>query len=335
MPTVLYAENNYPDDSVERRIYGPDVTLLIPQRPTNSIADLTDEECAQADGLMTLRFRVTETDLARFPKLRFVCRMGVGYDGIDRVACAKRQIVVLNIPDYGTTEVADHAMALALTLRRGVLLHLEAQRAEPPARWRYVDDPLVVRSGVQTFGIVGMGRIATAVALRAKAFGFRVMFYDPYLPNGVELGLGVLRAKTLEELLRQTNTLSVHTPLTPETRGMLGLKELSMLPKGAVVVNTARGPIVDIDAVASLLKSGHLAGVGLDVVPVEPPVEPVPELIRAYRAREPWTIGRLVITPHSAFYTPQAWDDIRLKGAETMVAAMAGKPQNVIAPESY
>ena len=97
MPTVLYAENNYPDDSVERRIYGPDVTLLVPQRPTGSIADLTDAECAQADGLMTLRFRVSEQDLARFPKLRFVCRMGVGYDGIDRVACAKRQVVVLNI----------------------------------------------------------------------------------------------------------------------------------------------------------------------------------------------------------------------------------------------
>src|SRR4029077_8530396 len=134
----------------------------------------------------------------------------------------------------------------------------------PPAPWRYIDDPLVKRSGVQTFGIVGMGRIATAVALRAKAFNFRVMFYDPYLPNGVELGLGIHRAKTLEELLRQTDTLSVHTPLTLEPRGMLGLKELSLFPKGAVVVNTARGPIIDIDALATLLKSGHLSGVGLD-----------------------------------------------------------------------
>ena len=103
---------------------------------------------------------------------------------------------------------------------------------------------------------------------------------------------------------------------------MLGLKELSLLPAGAVVVNTARGPIVDIDALATLLKSGHLAGVGLDVVPVEPPVEPVPELIRAYREREAWTLGRLIITPHSAFYTPQAWDDIRVKSAETMRAAL-------------
>jgi phosphoglycerate dehydrogenase-like enzyme len=337
MPTaiVLYSEKSYADDSVERRIYGPDVRVIFPSKVSNSLADLSDEDCAAAEGLMILRFKVFAADLKRFPRLRAICRMGVGYDNLDRVAAADRQIMILNVPDYGTTEVADHAMALALSLRRGLLLHHETQRASPPAVWRYIDDPLLRRSSVQTFGIVGMGRIATAVALRAKAFGFRVVFYDPHLPNGVELGLGVERAATLEDLLRQTDTLSVHTPLTRETRGLLGLKELSLLPKGAVLVNTARGPIVDIDAVATLLRSGHLAGVGLDVVPVEPPVEPVPELIRAYRAREDWTLGRLIITPHSAFYTPQAWDDIRSKSAETMRAALLGpRAQNVIPPES-
>ncbi|WP_158921021.1 C-terminal binding protein [Acidisphaera sp. S103] len=333
--TVLYSEKSYADDSVERRIYGPDVRVIFPATASNSLADLSDEDCAAAEGLMILRFKVFAEDLKRFPRLRAICRMGVGYDNLDRVAAADRQIMILNVPDYGTTEVADHAMALALSLRRGLLMHHETQRASPPAAWRYIDDPLLRRSSVQTFGIVGMGRIATAVALRAKAFGFRVVFYDPHLPNGVELGLGVQRAATLEELLHQTDTLSVHTPLTRETRGLLGLKELSLLPKGAVVVNTARGPIVDIDAAATLLKSGHLAGVGLDVVPVEPPVEPVPELIRAYRAREDWTLGRLIITPHSAFYTPQAWDDIRSKSAETMRAALLGpRAQNVIPPES-
>jgi phosphoglycerate dehydrogenase-like enzyme len=333
--TVLYSEKNYLDDSVERRIYGPDVRVIFPAQVTNSLADLSEEDCAAAEGLMILRFKVFAQDLKRFPRLRAICRMGVGYDNLDRVAAAERQIMILNVPDYGTTEVADHAMALALSLRRGLLLHHERQRATPPAIWRYIDDPLVRRSSVQTFGIVGMGRIATAVALRAKAFGFRVVFYDPHLPNGVELGLGVERAPTLEALLSQTDTLSVHTPLTRETRGLLGLQELSLLPKGAVVVNTARGPIVDIDALATLLKCGHLAGVGLDVVPVEPPVEPVPELIRAYRTQEDWTLGRLIITPHSAFYTPQAWDDIRSKSAETMRAALLGpRAQNVIPPES-
>ena len=116
---------------------------------------------------------------------------------------------------------------------------------------------------------------------------------------------------------------------------MIGARELALLPKGAVVINTARGPIIDIDALASALKSGHLSGVGLDVVPIEPPVDPVPELIRAYRAREPWAEGRLIVTPHSAFHTPEAWDDIRSKGAETMRAFLQGKPQNVIAPEDF
>ncbi|HTW72623.1 MAG TPA: C-terminal binding protein [Acetobacteraceae bacterium] len=333
--TVLYSENVYPDDSVERRIYGPDVRVIFP-KASNSLADLTDEQCAAADGLMILRYKVTGADLERFPRLRAICRMGVGYDNLDRVAAARRQIMILNVPDYGTTEVADHAIALALTLRRGILLHVEAQRADPPAPWRYIIDPLVRRLGVQTFGIVGLGRIGTAAALRAKALGFHVVFFDPNLPNGAELGVGVGRAKTLEELLRISDVLSVHAPLTPETRGMLGREQLSLLPKGAVLVNTARGPIVDVDAVAELLKAGHLAGAGLDVLPVEPPAEPVPELVRAYRAREKWTIGRLVITPHSAFFTPEAWDDIRVKSAETMRAALLGpKPQNVIPPDSY
>ena len=195
---------------------------------------------------------------------------------------------------------------------------------------------MIRRLGVQNFGIIGLGRIGTAVALRAKAFNFRVLFYDPYLPNGVELALGIGRAANLEELLRQTDTLSIHAPLTPETRGIISRAMLERLPRGAVVVNTARGPIVDVDALADLLKRGHLAGVGLDVIPVEPPVEPVPELLRAYRAREPWCEGRLIITPHYAFFTPEAWEDTRLKAAETMRAALVGpRPQNVITPEMF
>jgi phosphoglycerate dehydrogenase-like enzyme len=163
-----------------------------------------------------------------------------------------------------------------------------------------------------------------------------VVFYDPYRPNGAELALGIGRAKTLDDLLRQSDVLSLHIPLTPETDGMLGLAELSRLPEGAVVVSTARGPSIDLDALEALLRSGHIAGAGLDVLRVEPPEEPIPSLLRAYRAREPWLEGRLVITPHTAFYSPQAWDDIRRKSAETMAAALfSNAPQNVISPEMY
>ncbi len=148
------------------------------------------------------------------------------------------------------------------------------------------------------------------------------------------MALGLLRAPSLEALLREADVLSVHTPLTRQTRGMLGLAELRLLPKNAVLVNTARGPIVDVDALGTLLREGHLAAAALDVLPVEPPAEPLPELVRAYRAREPWLEGRLVITPHAAFYSPEAYADIRSKSAETMRAALlTDRPQNVITPE--
>jgi C-terminal binding protein len=136
-------------------------------------------------------------------------------------------------------------------------------------------------------------------------------------------------------LLRRSDVLSLHTPLTAETRGMIGARELALLPRDAVVVNTARGPVLDLDALAEALRSGHIAGAGLDVLPVEPPVQPEPALLRAYRAREPWLEGRLVITPHAAFHSPEAWADIRRKSAETMAAALlTNRPQNVIPPDA-
>ncbi len=331
--TVLYPEKLYADDSTERRIFGPEVNVQV--RDTQELRELSDADCAAADGLMILRQSVQEADLARFTKLRCVVRMGVGYDKIDRKAAHARQVMVCNVPDYGTTEVADHAIALTMALRRGLLLHHDWQRQPNGAPWKAVFDPMIRRTGALTFGVIGQGRIGTAAALRAKALGYRVVFFDPYRPNGAELSIGVHRALTLEDLLRQTDTLSIHAPLTPETKGMIGARELALLPKGAVVINTARGPIIDIEALAAALKSGHLSGVGLDVIPVEPPADPLPELVRAYRAREKWTEGRLIITPHSAFHTPEAWDDIRTKGAETMRAFIAGKPQNVIAPEDF
>jgi phosphoglycerate dehydrogenase-like enzyme len=333
--TVLYPEERQiPDESLEREIFGPEVRIL--RRTAKSLADLDPAECAEVDGLMIMRYAATAEDLERFPRLRAIVRMGVGYDKIARPAAAARNILVCNVPDYGTTEVADHAMALALALRRGVILYHERQRQSPPAPWGPVKGELIRRFGVQTFGIVGLGRIGTAVALRARAFGFRVVFFDPYLPNGADLALGITRAASLQDLLRQTDTLSVHTPLTRETRGMFGHAELALLRQGAVVVNTARGPIIDLDGLLNLLRDGHIAAAGLDVLPVEPPVEPIPELLRAYRAREPWLEGRLVVTPHAAWFTPESEHDTRVKSAETMRAALlTNRPQNVITPEMY
>ncbi|MBW8268251.1 C-terminal binding protein [Caldovatus sp. SYSU G05006] len=300
-----------------------------------SLAELPDSLCAEADGLMTLRLAVPGEQLARFPRLRVVVRMGVGYDRVDRAACAARGITVCNVPDYGTQEVAEFAVLLAVALRRGLALYHDGQRAEPPAPWGVTPSPLVRRLEGQTFGILGLGRIGTAAALRAKAMGFRVVFFDPHLPNGADRAIGVRRARTLEELLAQSDVFSIHTPLTRATRGLIGERELRLLPRGAVVVNTARGPILDLDALERALRDGHLAGAGLDVLPEEPPREPLPSLLRAYRAREPWLLGRLIVTPHIAFHTPEAWEDIRRKSAETMRDVLVeGKRTNVIPPEA-
>ena len=330
---ILYPERMYPDATVEREVFGPDATIIM--RDAGALAELSQADRDGVEGLMIFRFWAPGAELAKFPNLKAVVRMGVGYDRVDRAWCAANNVLVANVPDYGTMEVADSAMALVLALRRGIVLYHETQRHETPFPWTQIETQLIQRMSAQTFGIIGLGRIGTAVALRAKAFGFDVVFYDPLRPNGSDLAIGVRRAKSLEELLAQSDVLSIHTPQTPETINMIGARELALLPKDAIVVNTARGRIIDIDALEAALRSGHLAGAGLDVIPVEPPVEPIPSLLRAYRDKADWLEGRLIITPHSAFHTKHAWDDIRRKSAETMLAALSNAPQNVIAPESY
>ena len=334
MTTILYPERMYPDDQHERRVFGDGATILM--RDTDVLADLDDADCEAANGLMIFRQYVTAADMARMPNLRAIVRMGVGYDRIDRAAAAAHDIIVCNVPDYGTAEVADHAIALAVGLRRALFLHHDSLRDGPAENWWATRTPLLRRFATQTFGIVGLGRIGTAAALRAKALGFNVVFYDPYRPNGADLALGIGRAASLHELLAQSDVVSMHLPETPESVGMMGAAEFAVMPKDSVFIDTARGTNMDVDALYDALHSGHLAGAGLDVLPVEPPVQPIPKLLAAYRAREPWLLGRLIITPHSAYLTPEAHLDIRVKSAETMRAAlMSNRPQNVILPTDY
>jgi C-terminal binding protein len=215
--TVLEPEGLYPDSVLESRVLGPGVRVL-QGAARFSLAEVPDALCAEADGLMTLRMPVPADQLARFPRLKVVVRMGVGYDRVDRAACAARGIAVCNVPDYGTQEVAEFAVLLALSLRRGLLLYHDTQRADPPAPWTVMPSPLVRRQEAQTFGIVGLGRIGTAAALRAAALGYRVVFHDPHLPNGADRALGIARARDLDELLAQSDVLSIHAPLTRNTR---------------------------------------------------------------------------------------------------------------------
>jgi D-3-phosphoglycerate dehydrogenase/C-terminal binding protein len=175
-----------------------------------------------------------------------------------------------------------------------------------------------------------MGRIGTAASHRAKALGMEVIFYDPYVPDGWERAHGVQRVERLNDLLSQAHVLSLHCPAMPETIGMIGAEQISRMPSGSFLINTARGTVVDTRAIAPAIHSGQLAGAGIDVLPTEPPREDDP-LIQAWRDPADPCHDRVIITPHAAFYSEEGLMDIRVKAAEACRKALLGEPlRNVV-----
>jgi len=317
---LLLVNYLHADESFERKVaaeHGAHLDIFRPAggKPSEVPAGIA----AEAEGLCSYS-AVQKIALPpeAFPKVRCVLRSGVGYDTIDGAAWGARGIPVFNVPDYGTSEVADHAIALMLALTRGTAAYHDAMRRDPVKNWTYTVAPTVRRLRVSTFGVVGLGRIGLAAARRAQGFGMDVVFHDPYQPSGFELATGLKRARTLEDLLKVADVVSVHTPLSPETTGLLGAKAFAAAKPGLVVVNTARGPIVDLDALHDALKSGKVAAAGLDVLPKEP-AEANHPLIRAFVDREEWLEGRFTLSPHAAFYSPDANDDLRRKTIETVL----------------
>ena len=285
---------------------GPETEIL------GEIADITllkthDEmdvvrRGATADILLVYHdIKLTERSISQLPRCRGIIRCGVGYDNVDTQAAGQRGIVVCNVPDYGTEEVADHALMMLIAIARRFV---QADKAIRTGAW----DPSLVfgtpRLRGRTLGVIGSGRIGSALVLRAKVLGMRVVIYDPYQPDGLEKALGVERVHRLDELLKQSEFVSLHCPLTPETKHILNPRTLSLLPKGAYVVNTARGPCIDGDALLAALESGQVAYAGLDVVESEPLAD---DRIRQH--------PRIVLTPHSAFYSVEGYNEMRSKGA--------------------
>jgi phosphoglycerate dehydrogenase-like enzyme len=294
-------------------------------------SEVTDEQWAECDGLVGGAPPVGALD--KLARCRIFVKVGVGYDDVDLAGFGERGIAVCNTPDYGTREVADHAMALVLTLTKAIALHDESLRADPKANWRPELNPFGQRLADCTFGVVGMGRIGTAAALRAKAFDMDVVFHDPYQPSGLEFALGVRRADSLAELLGQCDIVSIHCPLNDETRNLIGAAALAAAKPGLILVNTARGPIVDIDALHDAMKVDVVLAAGLDVLPDEPANLEKP-LIAAWHGGEAWLRHRLIVTPHSAFMTPQSMRDIRAFSARTAARYLRdGRLENCVNAE--
>ncbi|MBR9800824.1 C-terminal binding protein [bacterium] len=292
-----------------------------------------DELTSVADRAMALLvyhgISLTERSLSQLKQCRLIVRCGVGIDNVDCEAARRFGIDVANVPDYGTEEVADSTMALTLSLTRGShLLNVQLQRSPDP--WSYQLAAPLQRLRNKVFAIVGLGRIGLATALRAKAHGFDVRFYDPYQPQGIDKAAGITRCDSLEELVREAFVLSLHCPLTPETELCIDEALLRKMPQGGFLVNTARGGLVDPRLVLQFLENEHLAGAALDVLPVEPPETDDP-VIAAWRNPEHPAYSRLIINPHSAFYCEQGLDDMRTKGARNCLRVLRGEaPVNVV-----
>jgi len=286
------------------------------------------------DGLQVYHDVTVDADLiGRMARCRIICRCGVGTDNIDLAAAAARNIPVCNVPDYGTTDVADSAIGMLLALRRGIGFHHVRLLGDPAGQWDQTPGPAVARLRGSRFGVVGAGRIGQATLRRARALDIETAFFDPYLADGAEQAMGCARFDTLHGLLAWSDAISLHTPMTAETRGMMDAAALGTMRPGAVLINTARGGCIDMDALHEALRSGSLSGAALDVLPDEPPQEPPGDhpLLAAYAARAPWLDGRLVLTPHVAFYSADSVRDIRTKASRTVLRYLTtGRARNCV-----
>lgn len=284
----------------------------------------------QADALIVYHeINITRATIERLLRCKLIVRGGVGLDNVDRQFARTRGITVANVPDYGSEEVADAALAMILTLVRGVHV-MNSRLRSGVGPWSYQQVVPLVRLRGKVLGVVGLGRIGTAMALRGKALGMDVVFYDPYKPDGYDKSLGIRRVEALDELLAQSMVVSLHCPLTEETHHMLDAAAMARMPRGSYLVNTARGAIVDTAAVPGAIASGHLFGAALDVLEHEPPAADDP-LLAVWRDPSHPAHHRLIVTPHAAFYSEQGLMDIRQKTSEACRRAFLGlPPRNVV-----
>jgi D-3-phosphoglycerate dehydrogenase len=258
-----------------------------------------------AAALLSQYAPITETVMAALPEVRVLGRYGVGLDNIDLPAAERRGIRVVNVPDYGTEEVANHALALMLSLTRGIVA---LDRGVHAGRWDFRLGGELRRSAVSQLGIVGLGRIGQAMAKRALALGYRVVATDPRRPHmdGVTL-------IDPDELFATSDVVSIHAWLDDRSRHLVDARKLALMKPGSILVNTARGPIVDRAALVEALRAGKLAGAALDVVEGEPigPGDPLLDF------------PNVILTPHAAFYSRESIIELKRRVAEGMVAALA------------
>jgi len=312
MRPVLFADHDFPDVELERALFAhAGVPLRVAQCASEADVIGAAHDCA---AILLQYSPITARVVAALPHLGLVSRIGAGFDTIDTAACEANGVWVANSPDYGVGEVATHALALALASIRNVVRY---DRDIHGGRWHYAAAGTLARPSELTLGIVGLGRIGKRMAHVSRNVVRRVVAYDPFLIDG-DFPAYVERARSLEALAGQADIVSLHTPLDATTRGMIDRRFFAALKRGATLVNTARGAIVDIPDLLGALDAGILRGAALDVLPEEPVPDDSPLLADA----------RVILTPHAAFYSVEAERELRRKAAQNIVTWWrTGRPE--------
>jgi len=261
---------------------------------------------------------ITADVMAKMPNCRIIARYGIGVDTIDIEAATKAGIIVTNNPTYCIEEVAEHTMALLLACARKVALYDRLVRA---GKWELSPGKPMFRLVGRTLGLVGFGHIARQVAVRATAFGMNVLFYDPYVEEGQHAVKG--KKVDLQTLLREADFVSLHPPLVPQTRKIINADALREMKPTAFLINCARGPVVDTEALVRALDANIIAGCALDTTDPEPLPDPHP-----LRGRD-----NVIITPHTAWYSEQAMDGLQAGAPNEVRRVLCGQwPINVVNP---
>jgi D-3-phosphoglycerate dehydrogenase len=307
MPTfrVVVSDQVFPSVETERELLaGIDAELMVADGTVNGVAKLA----ADADGILNTYLPVDAKLISQLRRCRVIARYGIGVDNVDVEAAAHAGIIVTNVPDYCVEEVAGHAIALILALIRRVP---QADSQVREGRWELEGLRPIHRISNLAFGLVGFGRIARKVASVIEALGGHVLAHDPY----VSPAPGIPPLVTLGELVEGSDVVSIHAPLTPDTRGLFDAALIGRMPRGAVLVNTSRGPLVELQDVVEALRSGHLGGAGLDVFDPEPV--------------DPSTIAEvpnLLATPHMAYYSEESILESQRKAATQVIKILTGVP---------
>ena len=312
-PKIVLTDYVWESLDVEKKTLG-DIAELVPlqtKKPDEFIGDAAD-----CDGLLnTYAGPITAEVMSRMPKCKIIARYGIGVDTIDLDAATEAGIIVTNNPTYCIEEVAEHAMALLLACARKVVFYDRLVRS---GRWEVPPGKPLFRLAGSTIGLVGFGNIARQVAVRAAAFGMNVLYTDPFVKSG---DTAPARGVELETLLAQADFISLHPPLTPQTRKMINDDVFGKMKRTAWVINCSRGPVVDTEALVRALDSGKIAGAALDTTDPEPLPNPHP-----LRDRD-----NVIINPHVAWYSEKAMQGLQAGAPSEVRRVLSGEwPINVV-----